>query len=167
MVSELSLGDDAASGALSSEGADVGQLHNPDDRQNLDGKAFIKPVIFSNVTDEMTIAKEEIFGPVASVLKFYDTEEVLSRSNDTPFGLAAGFFTTDLKKAHYVSKRLQAGIVWCNTFNIYDPAVPVGGYKQSGFGREFGEEALECATQTKSVYFDLSDAASIGEGLEF
>ena len=80
--------------------------------------------------------------------------------NDTPFGLAAGFFSTDLKKAHYVSKRLQAGIVWCNTFNVYDPAVPVGGYKQSGFGREFGEEALECATQTKSVYFDLSDASS-------
>jgi len=127
--------------------------------RHLNPLAFVSPTILSDVTDDMFAAKEEIFGPVASVLKFSDTEEVLHRANNTEFGLASGFFTRDLKRAHYVASKLQSGIVWCNTYNIYAPNVPVGGFKQSGFGREFGEEALDHATHTKSIYFEMNPDA--------
>ncbi|CAD7953294.1 unnamed protein product [Amoebophrya sp. A25] len=145
-----------------SEGATLvsGGIEVPKDLpRHLNPIAFIRPTIFADVGDEMVLAKEEIFGPVASVLKFSDTEEVLHRANATEFGLASGFFTKDLKRAHYVASKLQSGIVWCNTYNIYAPNVPVGGYKQSGFGREFGEEALEHATHTKSIYFEMNPDA--------
>eukprot|EP00392_Amoebophrya_sp_AT5.2_P000404 g405.t1 len=127
--------------------------------RNLNPNAFIPPTIFADVQDDMVIAKEEIFGPVASVLKFSDDDEVIFRANNTKFGLASGFFTRDLKRAHHVASKLQSGIVWCNTFNIYAPNVPVGGYKESGFGREFGEEALDHASHTKSVYFEMNPDA--------
>ncbi|CAD7923913.1 unnamed protein product [Amoebophrya sp. A120] len=126
---------------------------------HLNPLAFMRPTIFADVQDDHTLAKEEVFGPVASVFKFSDTEEVLFRANNTPYGLASGFFTRDLKRAHYVASKLQSGIVWCNTYNIYAPNVPVGGYKESGFGREFGEEALDHASHTKSVYFEMNPAA--------
>eukprot|EP00397_Hematodinium_sp_SG-2012_P031125 GEMP01033013.1.p1 GENE.GEMP01033013.1~~GEMP01033013.1.p1 ORF type:complete len:454 (+),score=108.35 GEMP01033013.1:326-1687(+) len=122
---------------------------------HLDPEAYVPPTIFSNVKDDMALAREEIFGPVASVLKFSDEQEVISRANATPFGLASGVFTKDLSCAARVSQRLKAGVVWVNNYNVYHPAMPVGGYKASGFGREFGREAIDHVTQLKSVYHEL------------
>jgi acyl-CoA reductase-like NAD-dependent aldehyde dehydrogenase len=117
---------------------------------------FLRPTVFGNVTPAMTIAREEIFGPVLAVLEFADVEEAVARANDTSYGLAAAVWTRDIKKAHYVARKLQAGTVWINTYNIYDPAAPFGGYKQSGFGREMSAHALEHYTQIKSVWVDLN-----------
>jgi aldehyde dehydrogenase (NAD+) len=117
---------------------------------------FVKPTVFTDVTPEMTIAREEIFGPVLAVVEFADLDDAIARANDTPYGLAAGVWTRDIKKAHYVAKKLQAGTVWVNTYNVYDTAAPFGGYKQSGFGREMGQHALEHYTQTKTVWVDLN-----------
>ena len=117
---------------------------------------FMQPTVFAGVTPEMTIAREEIFGPVLATIEFADVEEAIARANDSIYGLAAGVWTRDLKKAHYVASKLQAGTVWVNTYNVYDTAAPFGGYKQSGFGREMGMHALEHYTQTKTVWVDLS-----------
>jgi acyl-CoA reductase-like NAD-dependent aldehyde dehydrogenase len=117
---------------------------------------FVKPTVFADVTPEMTIAREEIFGPVLAAIEFADLDEAIARANDTPYGLAAGVWTRDIKKAHYVARRLQAGTVWINTYNVYDTAAPFGGYKQSGFGREMSAHALEHYTQVKSVWVDLN-----------
>jgi aldehyde dehydrogenase (NAD+) len=117
---------------------------------------FVQPTVFDGVTPEMTIAREEIFGPVLAAIEFGDVEEAIARANDSMYGLAAAVWTRDIKKAHYVARRLQAGTVWVNTYNVYDTALPFGGYKQSGFGREMGMHALEHYTQTKSVFVDLS-----------
>jgi aldehyde dehydrogenase (NAD+) len=117
---------------------------------------FVGPTVFTDVTPEMTIAREEIFGPVLATIEFADLDEAIARANDSPYGLAAGVWTKDIKKAHYVAKKLQAGTVWINTYNIYDTATPFGGYKQSGFGREMSMHALEHYTQIKSVWVDLN-----------
>jgi len=117
---------------------------------------FMQPTVFDGVTPEMTIAREEIFGPVLAAIEFADVEEAIARANDSMYGLAAAVWTRDIKKAHYVARRLQAGTVWVNTYNVYDTALPFGGYKQSGFGREMGMHALEHYTQTKSVFVDLA-----------
>ena len=117
---------------------------------------FIAPTIFDNVRPEMTIAREEIFGPVLAAIEFADLDEAIAKANDTRYGLAAGVWTRDVKKAHYVARRLQAGTVWINTYNVYDTAAPFGGYKQSGFGREMSAHALEHYTQVKSVWVDLN-----------
>jgi acyl-CoA reductase-like NAD-dependent aldehyde dehydrogenase len=117
---------------------------------------FVQPTVFADVTPDMTIAREEIFGPVLAALEFADLDEAIARANDTPYGLAAGVWTRDIKKAHYVARRLQAGTVWVNTYNVYDTAAPFGGYKQSGFGREMSAHALEHYTQIKSVWVDLN-----------
>jgi aldehyde dehydrogenase (NAD+) len=117
---------------------------------------FYKPTIFADVKPEMTISREEIFGPVLAAIEFADLDEAIARANDSPYGLAAGVWTKDVKKAHYVARRLQAGTVWINTYNIYDTATPFGGYKQSGFGREMSVHALEHYTQVKSVWVDLN-----------
>jgi acyl-CoA reductase-like NAD-dependent aldehyde dehydrogenase len=117
---------------------------------------FMQPTVFADVTPEMTIAREEIFGPVLAAIEFADLDEAISRANDTPYGLAAGVWTRDIKKAHYVARKLQAGTVWINTYNVYDTATPFGGYKQSGFGREMSAHALEHYTQVKSVWVDLN-----------
>ena len=109
-----------------------------------------------DVTPAMTIAREEIFGPVLAAIEFADVDEAIARANDSIYGLAAAVWTRDIKKAHYVARRLQAGTVWVNTYNVYDTALPFGGYKQSGFGREMGMHALEHYTQTKSVFVDLN-----------
>merc|ERR1712112_710727 len=98
----------------------------------------------------------EAFIPPASVLKFSDEEEVIRRANATSYGLASGIFTKDVSRASRVSQALKAGIVWVNTYNINHPSVPVGGYKASGFGREFGREAIEHVTQMKLVYYETS-----------
>jgi acyl-CoA reductase-like NAD-dependent aldehyde dehydrogenase len=117
---------------------------------------FVEPTVFAGVRPEMTIAREEIFGPVLAAIEFSDIDEAIVRANDTPYGLAAGVWTRDIKKAHYVARKLQAGTVWINTYNVYDAAAPFGGYKQSGFGREMSAHALEHYTQVKSVWVDLS-----------
>jgi len=93
---------------------------------------------------------------VLATIEFADVDEAIARANDTPYGLAAAVWTRDIKKAHYVARRLQAGTVWVNTYNVYDTAVPFGGYKASGFGREMGAHALEHYTQTKAVWVDLN-----------
>ncbi|WP_280267277.1 aldehyde dehydrogenase family protein [Nocardia wallacei] len=116
---------------------------------------FLKPTMFTNVRDEMRIAREEIFGPVLSVSTFRDEHEVVARANKSHFGLAAGVWTSDLKRAHRVAHRLEAGTVWQNMYNMLDAAAPFGGYKQSGYGRDLGEEALLGYTQTKSVWVGL------------
>ena len=117
---------------------------------------FLQPTVFDGVTPQMTIAREEIFGPVLAALDFADVDEAIARANDSGYGLAAAVWTRDIKKAHYVARKLQAGTVWINTYNVYDTAAPFGGYKQSGFGREMGMHALESYTQVKSVWVDLS-----------
>ncbi|HEY7170717.1 MAG TPA: aldehyde dehydrogenase family protein [Vicinamibacterales bacterium] len=117
---------------------------------------FLQPTVFAGVTPEMTIAREEIFGPVLAAIEFADVDEAIARANDSSYGLAAAVWTKDIKKAHYVARKLQAGTVWVNTYNVYDTAAPFGGYKQSGFGREMSVHALEHYTQVKSVWVDLS-----------
>jgi len=117
---------------------------------------FVRPTVFADVTPEMTIAREEIFGPVLAAIDFADLDEAIARANGSHYGLAAGVWTRDIKKAHYVAKKLQAGTVWVNTYNVYDTAAPFGGYKQSGFGREMSAHALEHYTQIKTVWVDLN-----------
>jgi acyl-CoA reductase-like NAD-dependent aldehyde dehydrogenase len=117
---------------------------------------FVQPTVFTDVKPSMTISREEIFGPVLATIDFADLDEAIATANDTPYGLAAGVWTRDIKKAHYVARRLQAGTVWVNTYNVYDTAAPFGGYKQSGFGREMSAHALEHYTQVKSVWVDLT-----------
>ncbi|MER7433240.1 aldehyde dehydrogenase family protein [Pseudonocardia alni] len=116
---------------------------------------FLTPAIFSDVRDDMRISREEIFGPVLSVLPFDDEAEVVRRANDSEFGLAAGLWTSDVTRAHRVAHQLQAGTVWINQYNMLDPAAPFGGYKASGYGRDLGEESLLGFTQTKSVWVSL------------
>lgn len=113
--------------------------------------AFVEPTIFDGVTDDMSIAQEEIFGPVLSLLTFDDEAEVIARANATPFGLAAGVFTRDVARAHRVAGALKAGICWVNTYNITPVEAPFGGVKQSGVGRENGRAALDYYSQAKTV----------------
>ena len=112
---------------------------------------FIKPTVFDDVQDDMKIAREEIFGPVLSVLKFRDVDEVIRRANDTMYGLAAAVWTKDITKANLLARRLRAGTVWINCYNVFDATVPFGGFKMSGLGRELGEYALSNYTEVKSV----------------
>jgi len=116
---------------------------------------FVRPTVFDDVEPDMAIAREEIFGPVLSTLTFDDVDEAIERANDTEYGLAAAVWTRDVKKAHYVARRLKAGTVWINTYNLYDAAMPFGGYKASGYGRDLGRHALEQYTETKAVWVDL------------
>lgn len=112
---------------------------------------FIEPTVFADVQDEMKIAREEIFGPVMSIIKFKDIDEVIQRANDTLYGLAAGVWTQDITKAHKVAHSVRAGTVWINTYHAFDTAAPFGGFKQSGMGRELGEYALQQYTEVKTV----------------
>lgn len=128
--------------------------------QGFEGGFFVEPTIFTNVTDDMRIAREEIFGPVMSVLTFADEEEAVARANDTEFGLSAGVFTRDLPRAHRVIGELQAGTCWINTYNLSPAEIPFGGAKQSGIGRENSLAALQHYSQLKSVYVETGDVAS-------
>lgn len=112
---------------------------------------FLRPTVFADVRDEMKIAREEIFGPVMSILPFQGVEEAVTRANGTPFGLAAAVWTRDIKKALAVSNGVRAGTVWINCYNVLDTRAPFGGFKQSGIGRELGEYGLQQYTQVKSV----------------
>ena len=121
---------------------------------------FVAPTIFSSCDDEMEIVRDEIFGPVMSVLTFAGEDEVVRRANDTDFGLAAGVFTSDVKRAHRVVARLEAGTCWINNYNITPVEVPFGGYKNSGIGRENSLTTINHYTQLKSVYVELGDVES-------
>jgi aldehyde dehydrogenase (NAD+) len=126
-------------------------------RAAVDGKgAFFEATVFDAVTPQMTIAREEIFGPVLATMTFQDEAEAVAVGNSTIYGLAAAVWTRDIKKALRTAKRLKAGTVWINAYNLYDPGLPFGGYKESGFGRERGHYALEEYTQVKSVWVDLT-----------
>lgn len=128
--------------------------------QGFDGGFFIEPTVFTGVTDDMRIAREEIFGPVMSVLSFDSEEEVIERANATEFGLAAGVFTKDISRAHRVISELQAGTCWINAYNLTPVEMPFGGVKQSGIGRENALEALGHYSQVKSIYVETGDVAS-------
>jgi betaine-aldehyde dehydrogenase len=123
----------------------------------LDRGYFVAPAIFDDCRDDMTIVREEIFGPVMSVLEFDHEREVIERANATEFGLAAGVFTNDLTRAHRVIAQLQAGTCWINHYNVTPIELPFGGVKLSGLGRENGRAAIEHYTQLKSVYVAMGD----------
>src|SRR5207237_59771 len=116
---------------------------------------FVEPTIFDNVKDEMAIARDEIFGPVVSVLPFQGVDEVVERANNTSYGLAAAVWTKDIDKAHLFARRVKAGTVWVNCYHVVDTTTPFGGFKMSGQGRENGEAALEHYTETKTVTVKL------------
>ncbi len=118
---------------------------------------FVAPTVFDGCRDDMAIVREEIFGPVMSVLEFEHEHEVIERANATEFGLAAGVFTNDLTRAHRVIAKLQAGTCWINQYNVTPIELPFGGVKLSGLGRENGRAALEHYTQLKSVYVAMGD----------
>ncbi|MBI4336510.1 MAG: aldehyde dehydrogenase family protein [Chloroflexi bacterium] len=117
---------------------------------------FFQPTIFDRVEPSYSIAREEIFGPVLSVISFKDLDDLVAKANQTIYGLAAGVWSRDIKKAMYVARKLRAGTVWINTYNMYDTGAPWGGFKQSGFGRELGPYALESYTEVKSVWVDMN-----------
>jgi len=125
-------------------------------RQPVGGKGyFVQATVLDQVDNRMRVAQEEIFGPVLAVIRFEDVEDAVRKGNDSPYGLAAGVWTRDVKKAHAVARRLQAGTVWVNAYNFYDAGMPFGGYKASGFGRDLGPESLREYTQVKSVWISI------------
>jgi betaine-aldehyde dehydrogenase len=125
--------------------------------QGMEDGHWIEPTIFTDVTDTMRIAREEIFGPVMSILTFDDEDEVIVRANDTEFGLSAGVFSGDVGRAHRVINQIKAGTCWINTYNNCPAEVPFGGFKQSGVGRENALAALTHYSQIKSVYVETGD----------
>lgn len=136
------------------DGAKV--LAGGDRPSNLGKGYFYNPTVFVDVKDEMKIAREEIFGPVAAVMPFESVEEVIARSNRTDYGLAAGIWTKDIKKAFRMAAALRAGTVWINAFNFADNTAPWGGFKASGWGRENGPQAIDLYTEVKTVWVDLN-----------
>jgi betaine-aldehyde dehydrogenase len=123
--------------------------------QGFENGYFMEPTILTGCRDDMRHVREEIFGPVMSVLTFEDEEEAITRANATSFGLGAGLITADLARAHRVADRLESGNVWVNTYNILPPGLPFGGVKQSGFGRENSAYSLEAYSEIKATYIQL------------
>jgi aldehyde dehydrogenase (NAD+) len=123
--------------------------------KGLENGYFVKPTVFTGVKSDMRIAQEEIFGPVVSVLPFKDEHDAIFEGNNSLYGLAAGVWTKDVSKAHKVARALRAGTVWVNCYNVFDVVSPFGGYKQSGYGRELGRQALDLYTQTKAVWMRI------------
>jgi phenylacetaldehyde dehydrogenase len=126
--------------------------------EELEGGFFLQPTVIARVSNSMHVAQEEIFGPVLSVIPWSDPDELEMLANDVPYGLAAGIWTSDTAKALQLAARLDVGTVWVNTYGMFDVAVPFGGRKQSGFGRELGPEALDPYLVSKSVWVDLQPA---------
>jgi len=118
---------------------------------------FVQPTVFTGVNNDMRIAKEEVFGPVLAVIPFTGMDEVADAANKTTFGLSGAVWTSDVKKAHKFAARIKAGTIWVNCYNVFDPAVPFGGYKMSGYGRELGKHSIELYSNIKSVWMNLQD----------
>ena len=117
---------------------------------------FVKPTVLVNTNEKMKVVREEIFGPVVTAIPFKDVDDLIAKANNTEYGLAAGVWTRDIGKAHRIASQLRAGTVWINCYNVFDPAMPFGGYKQSGWGREMGHEVLNLYTEVKSVCTPIS-----------
>lgn len=124
--------------------------------EGLGGGFFVKPTVFADVDGKMRIAREEIFGPVLAAIPFEDEDDLIAKANDTMYGLAAGVWTSDVKRAHRVAHALEAGTVYVNCYHMFDPATPWGGFKQSGWGRELGPYALDLYTELKNVILDIA-----------
>jgi aldehyde dehydrogenase (NAD+) len=144
------------------EGATVRYGGGPPENSDLEGAPFVEPTIIEDVENDQTVACEEVFGPVLSVLRWSDEDEMLAAANDTQYGLASGVWTQNLETAHKVADELEAGTVWVNTYNDLFEPVPHGGYKQSGLGRELAEETFEEYTQTKSVMMNFGSLPRMG-----
>jgi len=112
---------------------------------------FVEPTVLTNTRPDMKVVREEIFGPVVVAAPFSSIDEIAAAANDTEYGLGAGIWTQDISKAHALAKKIRAGTVWINCYNVFDAALPFGGYKQSGWGREMGHEVLEAYTEVKAV----------------
>jgi phenylacetaldehyde dehydrogenase len=148
------------------EGADVAIGGEEATVEGLEGGFFMEPTVLQGVSNDMKAAQEEIFGPVLAVIPWKDEEELLALANGVNYGLASGIWTSDVSKALRVAERLDAGTVWINTYGMFDVAVPFGGRKHSGFGKELGEEALEPYLHSKSVWVDLTSAVpQSGQGI--
>jgi phenylacetaldehyde dehydrogenase len=142
-------------GYISSGRSEGATVHTGGDRVG-DRGYFVEPTILTQTSPEMKVEAEEIFGPVVAAIPFDDPREIIGTANNTTYGLGAGVFTKDISKAYRTAQRLRAGTVWVNTWNVFDAAMPFGGYKQSGWGREMGHEALKNYLETKAVITDLS-----------
>jgi (Z)-2-((N-methylformamido)methylene)-5-hydroxybutyrolactone dehydrogenase len=144
-------------GIAQKEGAQLALGGKPAARPECGEGWFIEPTIFSGVNNQMRIAREEVFGPVLSIIPFRDDDEAIAIANDSPYGLAAGVWTTSIKRAIRASERLDAGSVWVNTYRAVSYMSPFGGYKRSGLGRENGQDAIFSYLQTKSVWISTAE----------
>lgn len=143
--------------AAKAEGAELALGGGPSDRPQCGDGWFIEPTVFTGVRNDMRLAREEVFGPVLGVIAFDDEDEAVCIANDVDYGLAAGVWTRDLRCAHRMAERLEAGSVWVNTYRTSAPQAPFGGYKRSGLGREGGQAAIDHFLQTKAVWIDMND----------
>jgi acyl-CoA reductase-like NAD-dependent aldehyde dehydrogenase len=153
-------------GSATEQGAEVATGGREATVEGLENGFFLQPTVISGVRNDMRVAQEEIFGPVLSVIPWKDEDELRALANGVDYGLAAGIWTSDTRKALRLADHLEAGTVWINTYGMFDVAVPFGGRKHSGFGRELGEEALEPYLQSKSIWVDLTSAVpQAGQGI--
>ncbi|MCB0218990.1 MAG: aldehyde dehydrogenase family protein, partial [Chrysiogenetes bacterium] len=137
------------------EGATVATGGKRAEGEGLEKGFYVEPTIFTGVTNDMAIAREEIFGPVLSVLRYKDVDEAIELANQSSYGLGGAVWSRDTQAAWNVARRIRTGTVWINEYHMLNVQAPFGGYKESGLGREFGDEGLEAYTETKTIYLDL------------